>query len=87
MCRRLAKASASVKLLEIYTGQKIHSLQRTKVKRFEMIEEIIGAGEQGTKAQGQDSRSSLAVRDDLPRVLASNPEICSNKTSSSKGPK
>ena len=58
-----------MKSLEIYTGQEIQALQNTIVKRFEMIEEIIGSDEQGKKAQGQDSTLPVAVRDDLPRVL------------------
>ena len=41
-----------MKSLEIYTGQEIQALQRTVVKRFEMIEEIIGTDEQGKKVQG-----------------------------------
>ena len=40
-----------MKSLEIYTGQEIQVFQKTEVKRFEMIEEIIGADEQGKKAQ------------------------------------
>ena len=76
-----------MKSLEIYTGQEIQTLQKTVVKRFKMIEGIIGANEQGKKAQGQDSTSPVAVRDDLPRVLASYPVIYSDKAPSSKCPK
>ena len=36
-----------------------------------MIQEIIGADEQGKKAPGQDSTFLVAARDDLHRVLAS----------------
>ena len=79
--------NASMKSLEMYTGQEIQDLQKTIIKRFEIIEEIIGADEQGKKAQGQDSTLPVAVRDDLPRVLASYPVIYSDKASSSKGPK
>ena len=46
---------ASMKSLEKFTGQEIQALQKTIIKRFEIIEEIIGADEQGKKAQGQDS--------------------------------
>ena len=49
-----------------------------------MIEEIIGANEQGKKAQGQDSTLPVAIRDDLLRVLASYPVIYSDKASSSE---
>ena len=41
------------------------------IKVFEMIEEIIGAGEQSKKAQGWDTMSPPAVRTGLSRVLAS----------------
>ena len=81
------KLSASMKSLEIYTGQEIEALQKTIIKRLEMIEEIIGADEQGKKVQGQDSTSSIAVRDDVPRVLASYPVNYFDKVSTSKGPK
>ena len=81
------RLGASMKSLEIYTGQEIQALQKTVVKRFETIEEIIGADEHGKKAQRQDSTLPVAVRDDLPRVLASYPVIYSDKASSSKGPK
>ena len=54
---------ASIKSLEIYTGQEIQALQKTIIKRFEIIEEIIGADEKGKKTQGQDSTSPVAVRD------------------------
>ena len=40
-----------MKLLEIFTGQEIRALRKTVVKRFEMIEEIIGTDEQGGKVQ------------------------------------
>ena len=73
------RLGASMKPLEIYTGQEIQALRKTVVKRFEMIEEIIGADEQGKKVQGQDSTSPVAVRDDLPRVLASYPVIYPDK--------
>ena len=59
----------------------------TIVKRSETIEEIIGADEQGKKLKGQDSSLPVAVRDNLPRVLASYPVIYSDKASSSKDPK
>ena len=45
------------------------------IKRFEMIEEIIGADEQGKRAQGQDATSPVAVRTGSPRVLASYPVV------------
>ena len=76
-----------MKSLEIYTDQEIQALQKTVVKRFEMIKEIIGAHEQGKKAQGQDLTLPVAVRDDLLRVLASYHVIYSDKASSSKCPK
>ena len=59
------RLGASMKSLEIYTGREIQALQKTVVKRFEIIEEIIRADEQGKKVQGQDSTSPVAVRDDL----------------------
>ena len=37
------RLGTSVKSLEIYTGQETQSSQKTVVKRFEMIEEIIEA--------------------------------------------
>ena len=49
-----------------------------------MIEEIIGADEQGEKAQGQDTMSPLAVRTGLPRILVTSPVIYSDKVSTSK---
>ena len=80
------RLSASMKSLKIYTGQEIQALQKTIVKKFEIIEEIIRADEQGKKTEGQDSTSLVAVRDDLSRVLAFYPVIYSDKASSSKGP-
>ena len=65
------KIDTLVKSLETYAGQEIQALQKTMIKRFEMIEEIIRTGEQGKKAQGQDTTSPLAVRTGLPRVLIS----------------
>ena len=66
------RLGATVKSLEIYTGQEIQALQKTVVKRVvEVIEKIIGADEQKKKAQGQDSASPVTVRDDLTKVLAS----------------
>ena len=76
-----------MKSLEIYISQEIQALQKTVVKRFEMIEESIGADEQGTKVQGQNLISPVHVRDDLHRALASYPVIYSDKASSSKCPK
>ena len=70
-----------------YICQDIQDLQKTILKSFEMIKEIIGADEQGKKVQGQDSTSPVAVRDVLTRVLASYPVIYPNKASRSKGPK
>ena len=71
-----------------YTGQEIQALQKkSNDKRFEMTEEIIGADEQGKKAQGQDATSPVAVRTGSPRVLASYPVIYSDKASTSKGSK
>ena len=46
------KTDTLVKFLETQVGQEIQDLRETMIKRFEMIEEIIGAGEQGNKAQG-----------------------------------
>ena len=46
------RLGASMKSLEIYTGQEIQALQKTIIKRFEIIEKIIGADEQEKKAQG-----------------------------------
>ena len=63
------RLGVSMKSLDIYTGQEIQALQKTIVKRFEIIEEITGAYKQGKKAQGQNSTSPIPVRDDLTRVL------------------
>ena len=60
------RLGASLKSLEIYTGQEIQALQKRVVKRFEMFVEIIGTDEQGKKVQGQDSTLPVSVRDDLP---------------------
>ena len=76
-----------MKSLEIYTGPEIQALKNTVLKRFETSEEIIGADEQGKKVQRWDLTLPLAVRDDLPRILASYPIIYSEKASSSKGSK
>lgn len=73
------RLDASMKSLEIYAGQDIQDLQKTMIKRFEMIEEIVGADEQGNKAQGRDATSPVAVRTGLPRVLASYPVISLTK--------
>ena len=54
------RLGVSMKSLEIYIGQEIQALQKTVIKRFEIIEEIIGADEQGKKAQGQNSKSPVA---------------------------
>ena len=62
------KPSASMKSLEICTGQEIQALRKTVVRRSEITEEIIGADEQEKKVQGQDSTLPVPVRDDLPRV-------------------
>ena len=43
----------SMKALELYAGQEIQALQKTVVKRFEMIEKIIRTDEQEEKVQGQ----------------------------------
>ena len=55
------RLGASVKSLEIYTGQEIRALQKTVVKRFKAIEEIIGADEQWEKLQGQDLTSPVRI--------------------------
>ena len=77
------KLGASVKSLEIYTGQEIQALHKTVGKRFKMTEEIIRADEQGDKVQWQNLTSPVHVRarDDLPRVLANYPMITSDKKS------
>ena len=46
------KNDTLVKSLETCAGQEIQALWETMLKRFEMIKEIIGAGEQSNKAQG-----------------------------------
>ena len=51
------RLDASIKLLDIYTGQEIQALEKTVVKLFETIEEIIEADEQGKKVQEQDLTS------------------------------
>ena len=43
-----------MKSLKIYIGQEIQALQKAVVKRFETIEKIIRADEQGEKVHGQD---------------------------------
>ena len=73
--------------LEIFAGQEIQTLAAIMIKRFEMIEEIIGADEQGDKTQGQDTLSPLAVRTGLHRILLTYPVIYSDKVSISKGSK
>ena len=80
------RLDASMKSLEIYTNQEIQALQKTIIKRFKIIEDYWSwwTGKEGT---GQDSRLPVAVRDDLPKVLAFYPIIYSDKASSSKGPK
>ena len=75
------------KSLETYKGQDIQALWETIIKRFEMIEEIIGTDEKGKKVQGQYTMSLPAVRTGLPRVLVSYPVIYSDKVSTSKGSK
>ena len=75
------------KLLETFAGQDIQALYETMIKRFEMIEEIIGADELGEKTQGQDTMPPRAVRTGLPRVLATYPVIYSDKRPTSKGSK
>ena len=45
------KTDTSVKFLETRVGKEIQDLRETMIKRLEMIEEIIGAGEQRKKAQ------------------------------------
>ena len=44
-----------MKSLETYAGQEIPGLREIMIKIFEMIEEIIGAGEQSKKTEGQDN--------------------------------
>ena len=76
-----------MKFLETRVGQEIQYLRETMIKRLEMIEEIIGAGEQSKKAQGQDTMPTPAVRTSLPTVLMTYPVIYSDKGSTSKGSK
>ena len=59
-------------------------MQKTAVKKFETIDEITGTDEQGKKVQGEDSTLTIALTDDLPRVLASYPVIYFDKASNSK---
>ena len=70
-----------MKSLEIFTGQKIQAIQKTVVKRLEMIEEIIRIDKQGVEVQGQDLTIPVCirVRDDLPRFLGTCPVISSDK--------
>ena len=70
-----------MKSLVIYTGQEIQALQKTVIKRFEIIEEIIGADKHGKKAQGQVAISPVAVRTGLLMVLESYPVSYSDKVS------
>lgn len=60
-----------MKLLEIITGQDILALQKTVVKIFEMIEEIIKTDEQRVEIQRQDLALPVYVRgrEDLSKVL------------------
>ena len=44
------KIDTLVKSLETYASQEIQGLRETVIKRFEMMEEIIGAVEQSKKA-------------------------------------
>ena len=81
------KTDTLVKLLETRVGQEIQDLRETMIKRLEMIEETIGAGEQSKKAQGQDTMPPPAVRTGLPRVLTTYPVIYSDKGLTSKGSK
>ena len=55
--------------------------KKTVIKRFEIIEEIIGADKQGKKAQGQVAISPVAVRTGLLMVLESYPVSYSDKVS------
>ena len=55
------KTDTLVKFLETWVGQEIQDLRETMIKRLEMIEDIIGAGEQNKKAQGQDTMPPPAV--------------------------
>ena len=81
------KIDTLVKSLETYASEEIQGLRETMIKRFEMMEEIIGAVEQSNKAQGQNTTSQSAVRTGLPRVLVSYPVIYSDKVPTSKGSK
>ena len=56
------------------------------VRRFEIIEEIIGTDEQGAKVQEQDLASPVwvKVRYDLPRVFTAYLVISSEKPSGTK---
>ena len=75
------------KSLETFAGQEIQASGEIMMKRFEMIEEIIGADELGEKIQEQDTMPPPAVRTGLPRLLAIDPVIYSDKASTSKGSK
>ena len=70
-----------MKSLEIFTGQKIQALQKTVVKRFELIEVSIRTDKKGEEVKAKDLASSvpLRVRDDLSRVLVTYPVITSDK--------
>ena len=75
------------KPLKTLADQEIQALCETMIKRFEMIEEITGADEPGEKKQGQNTMPPPAVKNGLPRALATYPVIYSNKVSTSKGVK
>lgn len=85
--KNMALLRTILPLLETHAGQEIQDLKETIIKRFERIEEIIGAGEQSNKAQGQDTMPTPAIRTGLPRVLAAYPILNSDNASTSKGPR
>ena len=61
-----------MKTLEIFTGQEIQNLQKTAIKRFESIEELVRTDKQGEEVWAKDLALPvpLRVRDDLSRVFA-----------------
>ena len=61
---------SSMMALDQNTGQKIQTIQKAVVKRFEKIEELIKFDDQGQNLQRQNLSSSVhtKLQDSLPRV-------------------
>ena len=77
-----------MKSLETFTGQEFQALQKTIIKRFESIEELVRIDKLKEEVQAKDLATPvpLQVRDDLTIVLATYSVIVPEKPSNTQCP-